>query len=263
MFQRVLAATAVTAICFSGAAVAADKLTKDEQTFLRCAAVANLKEIEMSKAAQDRAQDSQVKQFAQQMVQDHQQATDQLKQLAKQKDVNLPNDLPKDDQEEVDALRSLQGKDFDMAYVSAMKAEHLKDVSKFSDKAATAKDPEVRAFAAQLTPQLQTHTQHVMGLAQAQGLPTISGSGTAQPAGARIEIQSTPSGTSGATDAAGTPGTDARGSRSSGSSTGDNQGAGVGAGATGVGASGNAQQTTGAQGGAPDTAGGAGQGQSR
>ena len=254
MLNKVLATMAAPAICCSSMAMAADKLSKDEQVFLRMAAIANLKEIEMSKLAQEQAQDASVKQFAQMMVQDHTQATQQLKQLAKDKDVKLPNDLPKDEQEEVDALKATQGREFDQCYISAMKAQHLMDVSKFSDKAATAKDQDVRAFAAQATPILQQHTQQVMTLATAAGLPTITASGTAQPAGA--QIGSDASGTSGATGATGASETSGS---TSGTGSSDSGTSGAGAGATGVGASGNSQQTTGAQGGAPDTAGNAGQ----
>src|SRR5438128_356884 len=112
MFSRKMTtAAAAIALACSSTLMAADKVDKAEQHFLRGAALDNLTEIQMSEAAQSQAQDPQVKQFAQQMVQDHTQATQQLKQLAKSKDVDLPNDLPKDRREGVDALKSLQGKE--------------------------------------------------------------------------------------------------------------------------------------------------------
>jgi len=223
--RTILSAAAAIALAASSA-LAADKLSKGEEHFLKEAAVDNMCEIKMSEVAQSQATDPQVKQFAQQMIQDHQQAGDQLKQLAESKGVKVPNDLPKMKQEGVDALKELQGKDFDQAYISAMKADHLKDVSKFSDKAQLAKDQDVKSFAAQLTPKLQQHTQHVMTLAQAQGLPMPSGLGQAQPAGATIspDASGSPSG-SGASGASGSS-SGTSGGTSSGSSSGLSSGSG-------------------------------------
>src|SRR5215204_2411426 len=116
--RTILSAAAAMALACSSA-LAADKPNKAEEHFLKMAAIDNLCEIKMSEAAQSQATDAQVKQFAQQMIKDHTQASDQLKQLAQSKGVELPQDLPKEKQEGVDALKSLQGKDFDQAYISA------------------------------------------------------------------------------------------------------------------------------------------------
>src|SRR5215204_2145336 len=95
--RTILSAAAALALAASSA-LAADKLSKAEEHFLKEAAVDNMCEIKMSE-------------FAQQMIQDHTQAGDQLKQLAKSKGVDVPNDLPKMKQEGVDALKELQGKE--------------------------------------------------------------------------------------------------------------------------------------------------------
>src|SRR4051812_28044303 len=88
--HTILSAAAAIALAASSA-LAADKLSKGEEHFLKEAAVDNMCEIKMSEVAQSQATDPQVKQLAQQMIQDHQQAGDQLKQLAQSKGVNVPN----------------------------------------------------------------------------------------------------------------------------------------------------------------------------
>ena len=186
MFRMFLTTTAVLMLCTVATAGDKGQLSKGEACFLKEAALNNLMEVRMGELAQKQAQDSQVKQFAEQMVRDHQTANDQLKELARSKGVDLPNELPKLHDEKLAALTELQGKEFDQAYMSEQKAAHLKAASKFQDKAQLAKVAEVKQFAAAQAPILQQHMQHAITVAGAQGLPALN-INEAQTAGAKIE----------------------------------------------------------------------------
>jgi predicted outer membrane protein len=61
------------------------------QSFIQDAVLCSLKEIHMGQLATQKAQNSEVKQFAQRMVQDHSQANQQLMQIAQSKGYSLPS----------------------------------------------------------------------------------------------------------------------------------------------------------------------------
>ena len=155
-----------------------------DKCFIEGAAVHGMFEQQLAEAGAQQASDQQVKQFAQQMADDHKNANDQVKQVAQKIGANVPQALPEMKQKELDAIKAQQGKDFDQAFLSCMKALHLADVSSFADKAQIAKNQDVKNLAQQLLPKLQQHQQHVLMLAQAQGLPTTGAE--AQQAGATI-----------------------------------------------------------------------------
>jgi len=86
-------------------------------------------EIELAKVAKDHAANSDVKQFAQMMIDDHTKAGDQLKQIATSN--AIPVDTPIDDKHKnlMDKLSKLNGADFDKEYMSAMVDDHQGAVS--------------------------------------------------------------------------------------------------------------------------------------
>jgi len=71
----------------------ATKLTTSERTFVKNAAEGGRAEIELGKLAAERASSSDVKQFGQRMVDDHTKANDQLKQVASEESITLPEKL--------------------------------------------------------------------------------------------------------------------------------------------------------------------------
>jgi putative membrane protein len=160
------------------------KASEVDKCFVEGAAVQNMFEVKLSEAAVQQASDEQVKKFAQQMIDDHKKASDQNKQVADKIGAQIASDLPPMKQRKIDAIKSQQGKDFDQAYLSCMKAAHLHDVSEFADQAQISKNHDVKQFAQQLLPTLQQHQQQVISLAIAQGLPNPGNQ--AQPAGATI-----------------------------------------------------------------------------
>jgi putative membrane protein len=56
-----------------------------------------------------------------------------------------------------DRLSKLSGNAFDKAYMRAMIEDHQEDVSEFRQESQSAKDPDVRQFAAKTLPTLEEH----------------------------------------------------------------------------------------------------------
>ena len=113
--------------------------SSDLQRFVEKASIVNMAEIQLGQLAAERAQDPQVKQFAQTMVDDHTKAQEQLKTVASDQNIPIPSALDGKHQKLHDKLAKLQGAEFDRAYMDAMVDGH-KDAEKLLKKRAEQKD---------------------------------------------------------------------------------------------------------------------------
>jgi putative membrane protein len=147
----------------SSTAPAATSLTPDDQTFLTKAAQGGMAEVDLGSLAAQSAAAADVKAFGSQMVTDHSKANDELKQLAAQKGFTPPAE-PNQEQKDLKAkLSAKSGKDFDKEYMKAMVDDHEKDVKEFEKAAASASDPDVKAWAAKTLPTLRHHLEMAKG----------------------------------------------------------------------------------------------------
>lgn len=128
-----------------------------EEDFWNKAAEGGLAEVELSKVAQTKAQNADVKKFAQKMVADHSKANEELKALAGKFKVTLPAELNSTHKSALEKLNSLSGADFDKAYVDAMVKDHDDAVSLFQTEADGGTTEELKAFAAKALPTLKSH----------------------------------------------------------------------------------------------------------
>jgi putative membrane protein len=153
------------------------------------AAMGGMAEVEVGQLASDKAQSDSVKQFAKRMVTDHGKMNDELKTLAQNKNISLPSDSGAKHKATKERLAKLSGAAFDKAYMQEMLTDHRKDVGEFQKQSRTAKDPDVKAWAAKTLPTLEEHLQ----LAQAASRGAVGTSGTKTGS----ESEKAPSGTGG------------------------------------------------------------------
>jgi putative membrane protein len=131
------------------------------QTFVKKAGQANMAEVETSKLAMTKAQSPEVRKFADQMVKDHSKASSELMALAKDKNLDVPQDVGPEHKAAMDALKSKSGAEFDQAFMAQMKKDHDKAVSLFqSASTASGVDKDLQAFAEKTLPTLEHH-QHM------------------------------------------------------------------------------------------------------
>jgi len=148
-----------------GLALAADskmsssKLSSSDSGFIKEAAQGGMMEVELGKAAQDKASNEKVKDFGKRMEQDHSKANDELKKIASDKGVQLSSDLDKKHKSKVDKLTKLSGVEFDRQYMRDMVSDHKEDVKKFQNEADKGKDADLKKFASQTLPTLKEHLQ--------------------------------------------------------------------------------------------------------
>jgi len=127
-------------------------------TFVKTAALDGMTEVELGKLAASKSSTSDVKRFAQKMVQDHGQANQQLAAVARSKGLPVPTKLDAQHEAMVKELSAKSGAAFDSAYASHMAKAHTKAVALF-EAASQSSDPDLAAFAKQTLPTLQEHEQ--------------------------------------------------------------------------------------------------------
>lgn len=153
------------------------KLAPADRQFIKKAAQGGLAEVQLGQLATEKADSPDVKQFGQKMVDDHSKANDQLKQVASNKGVTIPDKLSAKDAATKARLEKLSGKAFDRAYMRDMVMDHTKDVSEFRTESKTAKDPDVKNFASETLPTLQDHLKQAKSIAPKTGAKTSQASG--------------------------------------------------------------------------------------
>lgn len=133
------------------------ELSNNDKDFIMETANGGMLEVELGKLAHEKAVSKEVKDFGHHMMMDHEKASNELKQLAAQKNVMLPDSLNSDAKSKKEDLAKLKGNEFDKKYISEMVKEHKKEVEKFEDIANNSEDPELKAWAQQTLPTLQSH----------------------------------------------------------------------------------------------------------
>jgi putative membrane protein len=162
------------------------QVAQQDRSFATEAAQGGLMEVRLGELAQQQAKSTEVKDFGQRMVDDHGQANDKLKQIAGQKDIELPQDLSEDAQATYDDLQGKSGAEFDKAYMDEMVSDHEDDVAAFEDYVENAQAPALRTFAEETLPTLKEHlelakeTQEQVATASEQEQP-VTGAASDQP----------------------------------------------------------------------------------
>jgi putative membrane protein len=133
--------------------------------FMDKAAQGGMAEVELGQLAEQNGQSAEVKAFGKRMVDDHSKANDQLKHLAAQKGISLPTSLDAKDQAVKDKLSKLQGAAFDKAYMKDMVADHKQDVAEFKHESIAAHDSDLKTWAGQTLPTLESHLQEAQKIA--------------------------------------------------------------------------------------------------
>jgi putative membrane protein len=139
-----------------------------DTTFVQKAAQGGIAEVEFGQLAAQKASSEEVKKFGQKMVDDHSKANDELKQLAAQEHLDLPQQMTTKDKATKARLERLSGARFDRVYMNNTVKDHQKDVAEFERESQMAKDPALKGFAQQTLPTLREHLQEAQAIAPKQ-----------------------------------------------------------------------------------------------
>jgi len=125
--------------------------------FVMDVAMDGMAEVELGQLAQQRAESSEVKQFAQRMIDDHGKANDEVKSLASSKNITLLTGVDAKHKATHDRLAKLSGAAFERAYMQTMVTGHQNAVKAFRQESSTGKDADIKAFAAKTLPTIEDH----------------------------------------------------------------------------------------------------------
>ncbi|QDV36151.1 DUF4142 domain-containing protein [Tautonia plasticadhaerens] len=153
----------------------------NDQLFVMAAAEAGMGEIGISQLAMQKSQDQQVQQYADQMIQDHTQANQQLMQLAQAKGIEVPQRPGLKDTASAMALAVCDSSQFSQEFFKQQEAAHILAIGLFKAESQHGQDPEIREFAQTTLPKLEQHLQMArQNQGGGQGQPGQSQSGQGQ-----------------------------------------------------------------------------------
>ena len=132
--------------------------------FASDAAVAGLAEIEFANLAKQKAKTDSIRDYAEHLLSDHQQANEKLKAIAAQKNVTLPSDITANHKAARDKLAALDGPEFEKAYIEIMVKDHRKAVSDFQTEIKRTQDTDFKTFASDTEPKLREHLEQAQRL---------------------------------------------------------------------------------------------------
>lgn len=131
-----------------------------DRQFVIDAAQGGMAEVQLGQLALQRSTNPEVKQFAQQMIQEHTAANKQLMQIAAQKGITPPTTVGPKYEAAMMRLKQLSGEAFDQAYMNEAGVNgHLESAAVFQRQAALGQDPDLKAFAAKILPTVQGHLE--------------------------------------------------------------------------------------------------------
>lgn len=128
-----------------------------DEAFARKAAAGGQAEVELAALAQEKTSNNQVKMLAQRIATDHKKANDELMSITKTRRMDI-DPKPTAEQAATKAkLEKLSGAQFDRAYVDQMEKDHQKTIKEFEQQATMGADPQLKAFASKVLPDLKAH----------------------------------------------------------------------------------------------------------
>jgi putative membrane protein len=137
---------------------AGSRVTEDDREMMQDLAHANLAEIETGRLAVEKAQNAEVKKFAQQMIDDHSKSLQELQRVAQAKGVELPKETDFAHKAMATALKALTGGFFDKQYMQhAGVGDHRRTVDLLQKVQQNARDQELKAYASKTLPAVQRH----------------------------------------------------------------------------------------------------------
>lgn len=134
------------------------QLNKRDREIMRDIALVNLAEIRTSQMALERAQDPEIREFAQRMIDDHSTLQERLAYLAKVKNVQLPTELDREHQRTAERLSKMEGEKFDAEYRKKVAEQAHQETHKvLRQSVAEAEDPQLMALITQALPLIEQH----------------------------------------------------------------------------------------------------------
>jgi putative membrane protein len=170
MTRDVFVAVIVATFFTTASLESAQKLDDKETAFLQKAAQGQLAQIALGTLALKKASRKEVKEFGAEISEDHQYASQEIKELSASEGIYLPVELDAEHKKQQQRLSQLSGKAFDEAFVASILTNHRKDVQEFEKNTAMLRNEKVKQWAEGILPILTVHLKKAERVAEALGL---------------------------------------------------------------------------------------------
>ncbi|MBB3660857.1 putative membrane protein [Rhizobium sp. BK650] len=150
--------------CVPGIA-ADDEATRHANDFATKAALSNLFEIEVANIELSKGKAADAKEFARDMLRDHERAGPLLAEAAKQDGIPIPAELDSEQRQKVEALQTSDPENLDQAYLSTQVTAHQQAVALFDEFVKQGPDGQLKKTAAKILPDLHMHLTRIQALA--------------------------------------------------------------------------------------------------
>jgi putative membrane protein len=162
-----------------------NSLSSKGSSFVKEASAGNQSEVALAQLAQQKAQNPEIKNLAQLIQQDHQQAQEKLQTIAQTHGITLDQSPSWTQKRAQSKLEKLSGAEFDQQYAKDMLEDHVTDIKKFQKASENIQDGDVKQYAQECLPKLQAHLQHAESAAKSAGVDesTIASITKSLPAG--------------------------------------------------------------------------------
>jgi putative membrane protein len=128
------------------------------EDFIDEASSKGVAEIETARLALQKGQSAEVRQFAQQMINDHTAANNELKQIAQRKNLKVADEAELMNKAKAFILKQRDGESFDEAYANNQVVAHEQTIEVFRE-GSRSQDADIKAFADKTLPKLEKHLQ--------------------------------------------------------------------------------------------------------
>jgi putative membrane protein len=145
-------------------------LGRTDRSFIRDAAQAGLAEIAAGQLALQRTRNSAIREYAQHLVKDHQDANARLAQIAQSRGVGVPTAPSAKQQRTLHDLQRVSAHDFDKRFLRQMVDDHQKAIDQFGHEVkGRHEDRDLKEFAQQTLPKLREHMAGALSLQKGRG----------------------------------------------------------------------------------------------
>lgn len=155
------AALMLGALATAGAAIAQDNPNPSGQDkmFVTRAAQGGMAEVEMGQAAATHAQNEQIREFGQHMIEDHRAVNQELMELAMQQGIKPPAGMDQKHRQKLETLMKLSGARFDQQYITEQIRAHEQMILMFEQQVEQGQNEALTDFAQDTLPTLEEHLQ--------------------------------------------------------------------------------------------------------
>lgn len=155
-----------------------NQTNSDDRLFARLLAEGGLAEIAFAELASQKAQASTAGDFARRMIDDHSAANNELATIAEKSKIPLPEELNAEHREMRERLESLDGADFDLAYMRGQVVDHQKAVLLLIWEIDNGQDGELQRYASKTLRTVLHHLATARGIVEDLTNPAVARSDT-------------------------------------------------------------------------------------